>query len=298
MPELPEVETVCRGLRATVLGKTIERVILNAPASSIVVSQSIAPRDFATALSGRTILQIDRRGKNILIGLSGDLVLWVHLKMTGHFFYDEQPVTQEKHDLITFTLSEAPTTSSLRGVQSPKAVERLSNLSYLRFNDYRRFGRHRLYTSAEVWDQKGLRELGPEPLEISFRAFVALCRKRPRQLKAALLDQSFIAGVGNIYADESLWAAKLHPLRLTTSASAEKLTQLHRHIQRLLKLAIRKAGTSVDTYTGVNGQPGSFQKYLKVYDREGEPCTRCSTKIVRKKIGARSAHYCPKCQRC
>ncbi len=294
MPELPEVETVCRGLRATVLGKTIERVAVNAPASSIVVSQSIAPRDFATALSGRTILQIDRRGKNILIALSGDLVLWVHLKMTGHFFFDEQPVTPEKHDLITFTLSEAPAAESLRDAPSS---ERRSNLSYLRFNDYRRFGRNRLYHANELSEQKGLKELGPEPLEISAHEFVALCHKRPRQLKAALLDQSFLAGVGNIYADESLWAAKLHPLRLTTSASADKLTELHRHIQRLLKLAIRKAGTSVDTYTGVNGQPGSFQKYLKVYDREGEPCTRCSTKIVRKKIGARSAHYCPKCQR-
>lgn len=295
MPELPEVETVCLGLRATVLGKTIECVAVNAPASSIVVSQSIAPRDFATALSGRTILQIDRRGKNILIGLSGDLVLWVHLKMTGHFFYDEQPVTQEKHDLITFTLSEAPAAESLRDAPSS---ERRSNPSFLRFNDYRRFGRNRLYHANELWEQKGLKELGPEPLEISAREFVVLCRKRPRQLKAALLDQSFLAGVGNIYADESLWAAKLHPLRLTTSASREKLTDLHRHVRRLLKLAIRKAGTSVDTYTGVNGQPGSFQKYLKVYDREGEPCTRCSTKIVRKKIGARSAHYCPKCQRC
>lgn len=297
MPELPEVETVCRGLRATVLGKTIESVRLNAPSSSIVVSPSIVPQDFAQALAGRTISKIDRRGKNILISLSGDLVLWVHLKMTGHFFYDEQPVTLEKHDLITFTLSSSPPFSSLRGDQSPKATERLSNPSFLRFNDYRRFGRHRLYMSAEVWDQKGLRELGPEPLEISAREFVALCRKRPRQLKAALLDQSFIAGVGNIYADESLWAAKLHPLRLTTSASPDKLSELHRHIQRLLKLAIRKAGTSVDSYSGVNGQPGSFQKYLKVYDREGEPCARCGAKIIRKKIGARSAHYCPKCQR-
>ncbi len=293
MPELPEVETVCRGLRATVLGKIIKRVTLNAPASSIVVSKSIAPRDFAQALSGRTILQIDRRGKNILIALSGDLVLWVHLKMTGHFFFDEQPVTPEKHDLITFTLSEAPATEPLRD----SCAAGRSNLSHLRFNDYRRFGRNRLYHANELWEQRGLKELGPEPLEISTREFVALCRRRPRQLKAALLDQSFIAGVGNIYADESLWAAKLHPLRLTTSASKEKLAELHRHIQRLLKLAIRKAGTSVDSYTGVNGQPGSFQKYLKVYDREGEPCTRCGAKIVRKRIGARSAHYCPKCQR-
>lgn len=294
MPELPEVETVCRGLRATVLGKTIVRVDVNAPSSSIVVSKSIASPDFASALVNRTILDINRRGKNILISLSGDLVLWVHLKMTGHFFYDEHPVIPDKHDLITFILSSSsPTQSSLR---DPRLAGR-SNLSYLRFNDYRRFGRNRLYLADEIWNQKGLRELGPEPLEISSKEFVTLCKRRPRQLKQALLDQSFLAGIGNIYADESLWAARLHPKRLTTSVTSAKLTELHRHIQRLLKLAISKAGTSVDSYAGVNGRPGSFQKYLKVYSREGEPCARCRTKIVRKKIGSRSAHFCPKCQR-
>lgn len=294
MPELPEVETVCRGLRTTVLGKTIVRVDVNAPSSSIVVSKSIASPDFASALINQTIQDINRRGKNILITLSGDLVLWVHLKMTGHFFYAEQPVVPEKHDLITFVLSSShPARSSLR---DPRFAGR-SNLSYLRFNDYRRFGRNRLFHATEIWNQKGLRELGPEPLEVSSKEFVALCKRRPRQLKQALLDQSFLAGIGNIYADESLWAARLHPKRLTTSVTSGKLTELHRHIQRLLKLAISKAGTSVDSYTGVNGRPGSFQKYLKVYNREGEPCRRCGAKIVRKKIGSRSAHFCPKCQR-
>lgn len=312
MPELPEVETVCRGLRATVLGKTIVHVQTNAPKSSIVVSKSLHPLNYSAALIDRQILDISRRGKNILISLSGDLVLWVHLKMTGHFFYDDQPVVPDKHDLIIFTLSSASSDLSLRGVQSPKAnlsdddsphlslrdprFAGRSNLSYLRFNDYRRFGRHRLFHASEIWNQSGLRDLGPEPLEISAGDFVTLCKRRPRQLKQALLDQSFIAGVGNIYADESLWAARLHPKRLTTSVSSARLIELHGHIQRLLKLAIRKAGTSVDSYSGVNGKPGSFQKYLKVYNREAEPCERCRKKIVREKLGSRSAHFCPKCQ--
>lgn len=312
MPELPEVETVCRGLRETVVGKTIVRVDTNAPKYSIVVSKSLQPNDFSQALANRTILDVTRRGKNILISLSGDLVLWVHLKMTGHFFYDEQPTAPGKHDLVIFHLTDGlsacpsparamPADASLpsTSLRVSRAARDRSNpsSSYLRFNDYRRFGRLRLFPSSELWEQKGLKELGPEPLELSAADFVTLCRKRTRQLKAALLDQSFLAGVGNIYADESLWASRLHPKRLSTSISPVKLAELHHHIQRLLKLAICKAGTSVDSYSGVNGQPGSFQKYLKVYDREGEPCFRCNTKIVRRKLGSRSAHYCPRCQK-
>jgi formamidopyrimidine-DNA glycosylase len=308
MPELPEVETVCRGLRQTVVGKRIVRVDTNAPRSSIVVSPSIQPSDFSSALSNRTILGVTRRGKNILIALSGDLVLWVHLKMTGHFFYDEQPVAPAKHDLVVFHLKDETSDNlSLRGLRfvgrsnlaSQPDTDAKSNPSHshLRFNDYRRFGRLRLYGANEISQQRGLAELGPEPLEISAAEFATLCRKRSRMLKQALLDQSFLAGIGNIYADESLWAARLHPKRLTTSISPTKLKELHGHIQRLLKLAIRKAGTSVDTYSGVNGQPGSFQKYLKAYNREGLSCPRCKAKIVRQKIGSRSAHFCPSCQR-
>jgi len=305
MPELPEVETVCRGLREAVVGKTIIGVSVNAPTNSIVVSRSFHPHDFAQALSNRTILAVNRRGKNILIGLSGGVTLWVHLKMTGHFFFDEHPAPPERHDLVIFELTSH---ESLRGATSSVRRSNLasnlefkstsdSSYSFLRFNDYRRFGRLRLFTNDELWQQKGLKELGPEPLEMSARDFVSLAHHRSRMLKAALLDQSFVAGIGNIYADESLWAARLHPKRLTTSVTPAKLIELHRHIQRLLRLAIRKAGTSVDTYSGVNGQPGSFQKYLKVYDREGTPCPRCKTRIIRRKLGSRSAHYCPRCQR-
>lgn len=297
MPELPEVETVCRGLRETVIGKTILGVTVNAPVASIVVSRSVPPQDFGPAVSNRVILSVNRRGKNILIGLSGGVTLWVHLKMTGHFFYGEETPTPDRHDLVVFHLVGG--LSPHRSLRGARASERRTNLaySYLRFNDYRRFGRLRLYTNGELWQQKGLKELGPEPLEISAKDFVALAHRRPRQLKAALLDQSFIAGVGNIYADESLWAARLHPKRLTSRVPARQLAELHRHIQRLLRLAIRRNGTSVDSYSNVNGEAGSFQKYLKVYGREGEPCQRCKAKIVRRKLGSRSAHYCPGCQR-
>ncbi len=286
MPELPEVETIVRGLRDTVLGETIARVRMNAPPSGIAVSYRLGLKSFASILKGKTILEINRRGKNILIQLSENITLWVHLKMTGHFHHLPSSEPIGKHDLVVFDFD-----STLESSGDSNEVR------HLRFNDYRRFGRLRLYPDDELWQQPGLKLLGPEPLEINAEDFVRLCNRRPRTLKLALLDQHFLAGIGNIYADETLFAARLHPRRVTTSISTRKLRELHGHIQRLLRLAISKMGTSVDSYSGVNGEPGSFQTYLKVYGREGEACVRCSGRIVREKIGSRSAHYCPRCQR-
>jgi len=286
MPELPEVETVVRGLRDTVLGETIARVRMNAPPSCIAVSCRLGRKSFASILTGKTILAVKRRGKNILIQLSENVTLWIHLKMTGHFFHLPSSDPISKHDLIVFDF-ESTLKKSRRSNKAP----------HLRFNDYRRFGRLRLYPDDELWQQAGLKLLGPEPLEVTAEDFVDLCYRRPRMIKPALLDQNFLAGLGNIYADETLFAARLHPRRVTTSVSSRKLKELHGHIQRLLKQAIEKMGTSVDSYSGVNGEPGSFQKYLKVYGREDVECLRCGCWIVREKIGSRSAHYCPRCQR-
>lgn len=282
MPELPEVETVVRGLRRTVGGETIARVRVQAPASTIHVGESFKPRQFSELLIGRKIQAVKRRGKNILLSLSGGLTLWVHLKMTGHFHFLDRRAPIGKHDLVVFDFRDGR--RSLRDMN-------------LRFNDYRRFGRLRLFTDDELWQQPGLADLGPEPLEITASEFVRMFNSSRRMVKPALLDQTFLAGLGNIYADESLYASRIHPRRLTSSLSSKKLTELHGHIQRLLRFAISKMGTSVDTFSGVNGQPGRFQKYLRVYDREGTPCRACGRSIVREKIGSRSAHYCPRCQR-
>lgn len=280
MPELPEVETVVRGLKKTVKGKTIQTVLTNAPVKSITVGNSFGNKSFKSILTGKKILDINRRGKNILITLSDNLTLWVHLKMTGHFFYKKESEPVEKHDLVIFNFKEK--------TKIPK---------HLRFNDYRRFGRLRLYKTDEVMNQKGLAELGPEPLTLDVNDFVSLCKKTSRMIKPALLDQSFIVGVGNIYADESLYASKIHPKKLTSSLSIPKLKELHSHIQRILNLAIDNMGSSVDTYTGINGKAGTYQAYLKAYKQKGEPCERCGRKIVRMKIGSRSAHFCPGCQK-
>ncbi|MBU8933637.1 MAG: bifunctional DNA-formamidopyrimidine glycosylase/DNA-(apurinic or apyrimidinic site) lyase [candidate division Zixibacteria bacterium] len=281
MPELPEVETVVRGLRRTVLGKTIAKVQSSAPPKSIQLSDRFGRTSFADTLRGRRIEHINRRGKNILMALSGDITLWVHLKMTGRFLFVERSYPVHKHDLVVIDFMRSRDND---------------NRFHLRFNDYRRFGRLHLFSDDELWLQKGLASLGPEPLQLSADEFVGMCRTRHRMIKSALLDQTFLAGLGNIYADEVLFASRIHPERILSSISEKKLRELHGHIQRLLKKAIRLMGTTVDSFAGLNGRTGRFQRYLLAYGREGAPCTRCGTKIIRKKIGSRSAHFCGRCQ--
>lgn len=272
MPELPEVETVVRGLRKVIPGKIISSVKCN---SSKIQKDNY--RGWLNDLNGSRIESIERRGKNILINLNGDKTLWVHLKMTGHFFYLPKNKLPEKHDLLLFEFK--------------------NDSNSLRFNDYRRFGRVRLLPTDKIMLQKGLANLGPEPFEISSTDFVYLFKKSSRMIKPALLDQTFLAGLGNIYADESLYAARIHPRRLTNSISKKKLVELHVVIQRMLQKAIDLMGTSVDSFAGVNGKTGRYQSYLLAYGREGKKCKRCCGKIRREKIGSRSAHFCPKCQR-
>ncbi|MCP4568161.1 MAG: bifunctional DNA-formamidopyrimidine glycosylase/DNA-(apurinic or apyrimidinic site) lyase, partial [FCB group bacterium] len=250
MPELPEVETVARALRKTILGETVTQINIK-PTASIFPDK----RRFANLLRGSSFTHIRRRGKNILIDLSNDHTLWVHLKMTGHFCYLPKSESVGKHDHV---------------------VMQLADDSYLlRFNDYRRFGRLRIFPTNEIMAQPGLAKLGPEPLEIIADDFVRLMKNRKRMIKPALLDQTVIAGIGNIYADETLFLSRLHPKRLTDSVSARKLRELHGHIQTILKKAIRLMGTSVDSFAGVYGKPGGFQKYLLAYGRENQPCSNC-----------------------
>jgi len=277
MPELPEVETVVRGLRGYILNRTITSVVVTAPPYSIVTGPSFGETSFGDILAGKTIEKITRRGKNILISLSDDLVLWVHLKMTGRFLWVDKSRPVEKHDLVRYSFADCD--------------------HDLVFNDYRRFGRHRLFTSGEIQGRAGFRDLGPEPLEISRDEFIGLCRDSKRMIKPALLDQTFLAGVGNIYADEALYASRIHPKKSTHVLKKETVTLLHKNIQRILRTAIDRMGSSVDSYRGINGESGTNQKYLKVYGREGLPCGRCRTKIKREVIGSRSTHFCPKCQR-
>jgi formamidopyrimidine-DNA glycosylase len=272
MPELPEVETVVRGLRRIILNRKIKAVKINPP--------RIARPYFSgpiKKLVGCTIIDIKRRGKNILIDFDHNHTLWVHLKMTGHFYYLPKETPTDKHDHFI--------------------VDFFDDSHTLRFNDYRRFGYMRLIPTDDLYQQKDLKELGPEPLEISPSDFIDRFRSSQRMIKPALLDQTFLAGLGNIYVDESLYRAGINPRKRTDKIPARKLVELHGIIRSLLREAIKKMGTSVDSFAGVDGRPGEFQKYLKVYGREGEKCKNCGTIIRRIKIGSRSTHYCPRCQK-
>ncbi len=288
MPELPEVETVVRGLRPMLIGQSIARVDSTAaPATSIVVSPALTGGSLDEIVPGRTVQAIDRRGKNILISLSGDLTLWVHLKMTGQFRFTTRDAPLDRHDLVLFDLTRPGRVGE----------EGASVGTQMRFHDFRRFGRLRLYPDAELWDQPGLADLGPEPLELPAEAFVELCRGRRRMIKPALLDQSFIAGIGNIYADEALFLSRIHPARRTDGIARHKLIELNGHLHYLLRRSIDHAGTTIINFVGVEGEGGSFQRLLQVYGREGEPCPRCGRPIRRIVIGSRSSHLCSYCQR-
>ena len=271
MPELPEVETVVRGLRRTILGKKIKNLKIF-PSRVLHSSPALLKRN----LIRQRIQEISRRGKNIIIKLSSGDLLVIHLGMTGNLFYLNRPAFMGKHDHIDLEFSDK---------------------TYLRYSDIRKFGKFKLVKSSQSAKEEVLKKLGPEPLEISRDDFVQLLQKKKGRIKSVLLNQSIIAGIGNIYADETLFEAKIHPLQKVSDISRNGLIKLHQAIQKILRKAIKAGGSSVDNYRDVNGESGFFQFYHKVYGREGEPCKRCGTKIKRIIINQRSTHFCPRCQK-
>jgi formamidopyrimidine-DNA glycosylase len=281
VPELPEVETVARDLRGLVLGA----VISGATCSWARTLRTHAPTAIGPALEGRTIETVGRRAKLLVLGLSGPAVLTVHLKMTGQLFV--VPASTPVDPYVRFSLS-------------------LADGRDLRFRDIRKFGRIGLYgldrTTGEPVTEDGgaavFAGFGPEPLDDAFtlRAFRRRLRDRRGRLKSLLLDQSFVAGVGNIYADEALWAARLHPLRSAGTIRPPDERRLHEAIRRILAEAVERRGSSVDDYTAPEGD-GAMQERLLVYQRTGEPCARCGRAIRRIVVGARATHFCSWCQR-
>jgi formamidopyrimidine-DNA glycosylase len=271
MPELPEVETIVRGLR--------ER-ILQLEFSGVEVCLGKCLRGSRRALSEwirkKKICAVERRGKNIILSLGAGVGLFVHLGMTGRLRVVPRESPREKHTHLVFSFRNNP--------------------QQLRYVDSRRFGRV-FWEKEEKGEWTSLSRLGPEPLEISPLEFVRRVRSRRREIKPLLLDQHFLAGVGNIYADESLHRAGIHPRRKSDSLSGRTLSRLHRALQEVLSEAIRAGGTSVRSYVDSTGAAGAFQHGLRVYGREGQPCRICGRAIVREMVGGRSSFYCPRCQR-
>jgi formamidopyrimidine-DNA glycosylase len=281
MPELPEVETVARDLRPRLVGATI----VGARTSWARTLRTHDPLAFADAVAGRTVVGVGRRAKLIVVELSGDAALTIHLKMTGQLFV---------------VPAETPVDPYVR------LVLELEDGRELRFRDIRKFGKIGLYGRDPVTDElvtevggaAVFAALGPEPLAEAFtvREFRGRLRRRKGRLKSMLLDQSFIAGVGNIYADESLWRSRLHPLRTAGTLHPADERRLYEAIRGVLSEAVERRGSSIDDYTAPDGD-GSMQDRLDIYQRTGEPCPRCGRPVKRIVVGARSTHFCSWCQR-
>jgi formamidopyrimidine-DNA glycosylase len=271
VPELPEVETIVRGLRRSIVGKTIASADVRLPRMAVAPSGV----EFAQVLAGSRIVATRRRGKYAVIELDSGRALVVSLRMTGRLV-----VTKRK------------------GAEYPRAhvVLRFAGGAGLHFADVRTFGRMRLVEAGEAWDQ----ELGMEPLSPGFtpEAFIGMLAGRTRSIKAFLLDQRRIAGIGNIYACEALWEARIRPNRPAGALTRAAACRLHDAIVNVLRRAITKRGTSVDDYVDAEGLEGGFQNDLRVYGRHGRLCSRCGTsRIVRTVIAQRGTWWCRRCQR-
>jgi formamidopyrimidine-DNA glycosylase len=277
MPELPEVETVARGLQQTIPGRRILSVTLGK--TDFIDNPSALEEN----LPGRTIEKVERFGKFMLVRLSppqtalnGDAhpaSLLVHLGMTGNLAPNAAAEPHEKHTHVILLLDDG---------------------RELRYTDPRRFGRIAYLPESSLADE--LRPFGADPLEVELDDFAQRVRSRRARIKSLLLDQSVLRGIGNIYADESLWRAKIHPARLGAELSKKQAATLRRVLQEILRKAIILRGSSISDFLDAEGQPGEYQRHHRAYDREGKPCYRCGARIRRAIVAGRSSYFCPKCQ--
>jgi formamidopyrimidine-DNA glycosylase len=273
VPELPEVETVRSQLAPVLTGRIFRSVeILDER-----LTRPFDPSQVAAQLEGDRVLRVERRGKYVVVRFESGLVLLVHLRMTGSF--------------LVAPSGELPDDSHRR------AVVRLDDGTDVAYRDVRRFGTWLLLEEDELAPYLAAR-LGEEPLEKRFttRQLAQGLAGRRAPIKAALLDQRAVAGLGNIYADEALWYAAVHPLRPAGTLTGEEVAAVRRGIRRALRIGITRQGATLSDYRTPNGAPGSMQDEFKVYGREGEPCLRCGALIAKTRVGGRGTSYCPSCQ--
>lgn len=292
MPELPEVETVARDLQRWVAGATIADAEVRWERT---IRHPQPAERFVAEVRGAAIRRVGRRAKSVLLHLDDGRVMTVALRMTGALIVAPPGTADDPYARVIFSLADG---------------------RELRYRDVRKFGRIGLWERGGLVRRPGAKRKiregrepyrvgdvfarhGPEPLARSFSAdrFAARLRGRSARLKTLLLDQSFIAGVGNIYADEALWRARLHPLRAADTLSEVEVRRLHRAVRAVLRQGIVNRGASFADYVGADGEPGANAEELAVYRRTGEPCLRCGRAIERIVVGQRSTHFCPRCQR-
>lgn len=286
MPELPEVETVRRGLSKLIIGKEIR-----AESHDTAKGFPNTPSDVTQFLIGATITDVRRRAKVLMVDFSTGYSLLIHLKMTGQLVYvgEERFGAGHPNDSLIGALPDKSTRVTLT----------FTDGTALFFNDQRKFGWMLLLPTLEIPNTAFMQKVGPEPLEDLFtpKDFIQRLSRRPKtNIKAALLDQSVIAGVGNIYADESLWGANIHPQRLVQSLTESEMTVLYKELRNVMSLAIEKGGSSNHTYVNAEGQRGSYMNFARVFRREGLACPRCGATIEKTRVAGRGTHICPVCQ--
>ena len=273
MPELPEIETICRGLKPYLEGRRILHVKVVERRLRCAVD-----RKFAASLEGKTILQVGRRAKYILISLSGDVVWMSHLGMSGKLIHVDPRTPKQKHDHI------------LIGLDSGQE---------LRYHDPRRFGLTRVVSADELYEVPQLKHLGLDPFDPQFNGgyLYSFARHSDRRIRDLLLDQQVVAGIGNIYANEILCRVGVRPTIRSRRLARRQIEEIAAMIPIVLDEAIRWCGTSFSDYRDADDKFGEFQTHLRVYDRVGETCRTCPSAIKRVPIGNRSAYYCPSCQK-
>ena len=286
MPELPEVETVRRGLAALIIGKVVKDETHDTPKGF-----PNAEADVNDFLLGALITDVRRRAKVLLIDLSTGYSLMIHLKMTGQLVFvgDVRFGAGHPNDSLVNALPDKSTRVTLE----------FEGGSKLFFNDQRKFGWMKLLPTLEIPNVDFMKKVGPEPLAADFTAkqfAQRFSRRGKTNIKAAILDQSVIAGVGNIYADESLWGAKIHPKRLVASITPAEFKKLYTELREVMNLAIEKGGSSNHTYVNAEGVKGSYMDFARVFRREGLECPRCGTTIEKLRVAGRGTHICPHCQ--
>lgn len=286
MPELPEVETIRMGLARLLPG----RVIASAETDN-AKSFPNAPADVAAFLVGSSVTTVKRRAKVLMIELSSKYSLVIHLKMTGQLVF----VNKDDHNRFGAGHPSGSLVGKLPD-KSTRVTFTFEDGSYLFFNDQRKFGWVRLMPTTEVPNIDFMRKVGPEPLDAQFTAeefAERFQRRKNTSIKAALLDQSVVAGVGNIYADESLWGAKIHPATLVKNVRKADFSRLFTEVQYVLNLSIEKGGSSDKNYINAEGKRGSYLSFARVFRREGRPCPRCGTTIEKIRVAGRGTHICP-----
>jgi formamidopyrimidine-DNA glycosylase len=287
MPELPEVETIKLGLSKMLPGYRVKTVN-----SDWAKSFPNTKNDVSKFLIGSKIVQVRRRAKVLIVDLDSKYSLVIHLKMTGQLvFRSSKTVFGAGHP-----------SDSLVGKLPDKSTRVVFDLgsAKLFFNDQRKFGWIRLIPTVEIDNIDFFKKLGPEPLESSFSSkdFVTRIRKKPNSsIKPVLLDQTIIAGVGNIYADESLWGAKIHPTGRVKDLKDTQLNKLFKCLREVLELSIKKGGSTDKNYINAEGKKGSYLEFAKVFRREKLPCPRCTAPIVKIRVAGRGTHVCPVCQK-